>query len=160
MRSGVFWSAPLSWYAMWAEGVVRERGGAAGLPLCLVCSDGSEEQRAALAAVLAGAGLQAVDVRRACADGGDAGAWEALRDAVLPAGGAALSVADWLCLAYVADAGLLVSNSTFSMSAALANGDIPSGRFFRPDPAAAGGAGAIVAFDPWDAKLLLKADAD
>ena len=144
---GVFWSAPIEWYATW----LRRLWPTLTRPRLLLCAD---DATAALAALrefepaLLPQVLGALPGLRAAAH---AGCTEQLTE------GALEMLCDWHAMR-AADV-LATANSTFSFTAALlAQPSRPSppgapARFWRPDPAAQ----ALVEYEPWDAPVLLNA---
>ena len=147
---GVFWSAPIEWYAAW----LRRLWPTLTRPRLLLCAD---DATAALPALrefepaLLPQLLRALPGLRAAAHAGCA---EQLTD------GALEMLCDWHAMR-AADV-LATANSTFSFTAALlaqppSQPSPPSAsmppRFWRPDPAGQ----ALVEYAPWDAPVLLNA---
>lgn len=139
--TGVFWSAPAEWYSRWLCTALAAWKGPK--PVLVLCSDVPKQAARALrplgvrtlAEVL---GAHGHDGLVAAFGGGENGA----------------ALADWHFLS-ACDA-LAISNSTFSFTAAMLAdaGDADAQPFcaVRPDP----NAGALVAFNAWDAQPTLK----
>lgn len=148
---GVFWAAPVAWYAEWLRAIWPTLTA----PVLVLCTDRPERalrdgELAAFQPVLLGAHLRQ---RRELWDAAHGACGSGLSD------GALMMLCDWEAMR-MADV-LAINQSTFSFTAAMLaepralegearRGDERVARWWRPSPGAAG----LVPFDPWDAQVL------
>ncbi len=148
---GVFWSAPLAWYASWLRATLPRLD----RPALLLCADDPARAAAGLAEFAPALLPPLLRAQPALVAAAHAACGGVLRD------GALEMLCDWESMR-CADV-LATAASTFSFTAAMLAAQLlppsappstpPPARFWRPDPAA----GAIVEYEPWAAAVLLNA---